>query len=93
MWVYIKKIALNFSLHKTVFFLLIWFAKCKIVDSEYGIDIYKSIKIIIRTAMKSPKLLKFVLDHLKTKKMCKNAVKLPFVIRYVCDQWKTQNIW
>ena len=43
--------------------------------------------------MKSPKLLKFVLDHLKTKKMCKNAVKLPFVIRYVRDQWKTQNIW
>ena len=28
-------------------------------------------------------MLKFVLDHLKTKKMCKNAVKrLQFVIKY-----------
>ena len=36
-------------------------------------------------------MLKFVPDHLKTKKMCKHAAKkLPFVIRYVIDQYKTQ---
>ena len=36
-------------------------------------------------------MLKFVPDHLKTKRMCKQAVKkLPFLIRYVLDQYKTQ---
>ena len=35
-------------------------------------------------------MLKFVTDHLKTKKMCKHAVKTSlFVIRYVPDQYKT----
>ena len=38
-------------------------------------------------------MLKFVLDHLKTKKMCEHAVKkLLFVIRYVPDQYKTQQM-
>ena len=31
-------------------------------------DIYKSLNINIRTVMKDPKILKFVPDHLKTKK-------------------------
>ena len=31
-------------------------------------DIYKSLNISIRTVMKDPKILKFVPDHLKTKK-------------------------
>ena len=32
-------------------------------------------------------MLKFVFDHLKTKKMCKHAVKkLPNLLRYVHDQ-------
>ena len=56
------------------------------VDSEYSADIYTSVKIYIGTVIKNPEILKFVLDHLKTKKMRKHAVKkLPFVIRYVPD--------
>ena len=42
------------------------------VDS---MDICKSLKISIGTVMKNPEMLKFVLDHLKTKKMCKHGVK------------------
>ena len=56
------------------------------VDSEYITDKYKSSKISIRTIITNPEILKFVSDHLKTKKMCKHAVKKsPFVIRYVPD--------
>ena len=48
-------------------------------------DIYKSLNIIIGTVM-----LKFVPDHLKTKKICKDAVKkLPYLLRYVPNQYKT----
>ena len=44
--------------------------------------------------MKNPKMLKFVPDHLKTKKMCKHAVeKLPYLLRYVPDWYKTQQMW
>ena len=36
--------------------------------------------INIGTVMENPEMLKFVLDHLKTKKMCKHAVKkLPYI--------------
>ena len=45
------------------------------VDSEYSMDIYKSLNISIVTVIKNPEILKFVLDHLKSKKMCKHAVK------------------
>ena len=38
------------------------------VHSEYSMDIYKSVKISIRTIMKNQETLKFVSDHLKTKK-------------------------
>ena len=38
-------------------------------------DIYESLNITIGTAMKNPEILKFVPDHLKTKKMCKHAVE------------------
>ena len=38
-------------------------------------------------------MLKFIPDHVKTKKMCKHAVKkLPFLIRYVPDQHETQQM-
>ena len=37
------------------------------VDSEYIMDIYKSVKIGIGTVMRNPGMLKFVPDHLKTK--------------------------
>ena len=56
-------------------------------------EINKSVKLSIGTVMNNPEMLKFVPDHLKTKKMCKHAVKkLPFVIRYLPDQYKTQQI-
>ena len=38
-------------------------------------DVYKSLNISIRAVMKNPETLKFVPDHLKTKKICKHAVK------------------
>ena len=38
-------------------------------------DSYKSLNVSIGTIMKNPEMLKFVSDHLKTKKMCKHAVK------------------
>ena len=45
------------------------------IDSEYSTNIYKSSNISIGTAMRNPEMLKFVTDHLKTKKMCKHEVK------------------
>ena len=54
------------------------------VDS---MDICKSLKINSLTVMKNREMLKFFLDHLKTKKMRKHAVKkLPYLLRYVRDQ-------
>ena len=38
--------------------------------------------------IKNPETQRFVPDHLKTKKMCKNELKkLPLVIGYVPDVW------
>ena len=63
------------------------------VDSEYSTNISKSLKISIGAVMKNPETLKFVPDHLKTKKMCKYTVKkLPFVIIYLLDQYETQQM-
>ena len=57
------------------------------VDS---MDNYKSLNINIGTVMKNPEMLKFVLDHPKTKNMRKHAdKKLPYVLyvlRHVSDQ-------
>ena len=53
------------------------------VDSEYSADSYKSLKVNIGTITKSPQMIRFVPDHLKTKKRYKNAVeKPPCVTRY-----------
>ena len=61
------------------------------VNDKYGADKCKSVTLNIRTIMKNLEMLKFIPDHLKTKKMCKHAVKkLHFVIRYVGDQYKVQ---
>ena len=50
-------------------------------ESEYSRDNYKALKISIGTIIKNPEMAKFIPDHLKGNKMCKNAVKkLPFVI-------------
>ena len=57
-----------FSLLKAVPFSLFWCNIYKLVDSEYNIDIYKSVKPNIGTVMKNLEILKSVPDHLKTKK-------------------------
>ena len=51
------------------------------VDSEYIASIYKSLNISIGTVMRNLEMLKFVPDHLKTKKICKHAVKNSIKIR------------
>ena len=57
-------------------------------------DVYQSLDISIGTVMKNPEIIKFVTDHLKTKKLCKHAVKkLPYLLRYVSDQYKTQQMY
>ena len=49
-------------------------------------NICKSLDISIEIVMENPEMLKFIPDHLKTKKMCKHAVKkLPYLLRYVPD--------
>ena len=40
-------------------------------DSEYSMDVFKSVKISIRTVMKNPEMLRFIFDHLRTKKNVK----------------------
>ena len=51
----------------------------------------RSLNISIEMLIINPEISKIVLDHLKTKKMCKHAVKkLFYVIRYVSDQHKTE---
>ena len=37
------------------------------VDSEYNMDVYKSIEVSTGTLMRNPKMLKLVPDYLKTK--------------------------
>ena len=57
------------------------------VVSENSNDNCKTLKISIGTIIKNPEMLKFVPDHLKTKKMCKNAIKkLPSVTWHVLDR-------
>ena len=61
------------------------------VESDNSPDNYKPLKISIGAIIKNSEMLKFVSDHRKTKKMCKNAVKkLPFVIINVPDRYKSQ---
>ena len=46
-----------------------------------------SLNISAFTVMKNPEMLRFIPDHLKTKKMYKHAVKkFPDLLRYVPDQ-------
>ena len=61
------------------------------VDSEYSSENNIPLKISIGAIIKNLETLRFVPDHVKTKKMCKHAVKkLLFVIRYVSDRYLTQ---
>ena len=66
-----------------------------------SMDIYKFLNINIGTVMKTREMLKFVPDHLKTKKVCKHAViKLPYkailenggTLKSVPDCYKNQEI-
>ena len=61
------------------------------IGSEYSRNIHMPFKISIGTEIRSPKMLKSLPHHCKTKKKCNHAVKkLPFIISYVPDQYKTQ---
>ena len=52
-----------------------------------SMDIYKSLNINIGTVMKNPEILKYVPDHLKTKKLRKHAIKkLRYLSRYIPEQ-------
>ena len=63
------------------------------VDNEYSTDNCKSSKISIGVLINNPEMLKFALDFLKTKKICKHALeKIPFVIRYVFDRYESQQM-
>ena len=63
------------------------------VDSEYSSDKCKSLKITIRSIIKNSEMLRFIPDHIKTKKTYKHAVKkLSFLIKYVPDRYKTQQM-
>ena len=70
----------EFSVYSRQFFYLFCFATYKMVDSEFSTNIYTLLNISIGIIMRNPEILKFVPDHLKTKKMCKHTVKkLPFL--------------
>ena len=63
------------------------------IDSEYSIGTYKTVKINIGTVMRNPKMLKLVPDHPKTKKLYKHTVKkLPYLLAYVPEQYKTHQM-
>ena len=54
------------------------------VDSEYSLGNYKSLKIGIAAVIDIPEMLRFLHTHLQIKKMYKQAAKkLLFVKRYV----------
>ena len=52
------------SVHDSIF--TFFFTIYRMVDSEYSMDIYKSVKISIGTVTKNPGILKFIHDCLKT---------------------------
>ena len=57
----------------------------KMVDSEYSISICKYLNINIGTVMRNPEMLKFVPDHLKTKKLFDHAVKKIVFSNKICS--------
>ena len=51
-----------------------------------SMDIYESLNINIGTVIKNSEMLKFLPDHLKTKKMCNHTIKkVPYLLGYVPD--------
>ena len=60
----------------------------------YSIDIYKSLSIDTGTVMKNLEIIKFIHDHLKTKKMRKHAVKkLHYLLRYVPNRYMIRQMY
>ena len=56
------------------------------VDSEYINDSYKIFKKInIGTIIKISGIIRFVLDHFKTKQMCKHVVKMLPFLNKICE--------
>ena len=55
-------------------FLLFCFNLYEMIDSKYSSDNYKTSKVSIGAIIKDPEMLRFVPDHFKNKKICKNAV-------------------
>ena len=81
----LKKYCLKFKSIQDNFLFIIFFV-CNIYKMVDSIGIYKSKNINMGTTMKNTEMLKFVSDHLKTKKMCEHEVKkLPYLIRNVPD--------
>ena len=69
--IHIKSFCRNFQSIQDSFFAFL-FSIYKMVNI---MDIYKSFNVSVGTVMKNAEMLKFVLDHFKTIKMCMNAVK------------------
>ena len=71
-----KNIILIFSLARTAFFTFVVLVYIKkMVNSDYNPDNYKSLKISIGSIIKNPKMLRYILDHLKRKKILKEQLK------------------
>ena len=66
------KNTLVFSLFKTLFFFTFLFSIYKMVDIMY---IYKYLNISFQTIMNNPEILRFVSNHLKTKKCVSMQLK------------------
>ena len=61
----IKILGVSFALVRTAFFIF-YFSLYKMFDSN-------TLKISIETIIKNPEMLRFVPDHFKTRKVCKNV--------------------
>ena len=79
-----KKYCLNFQSTQGSFFLLFRFSIYKMGDSEYGMDVHKSVKISIGTVMRNPEMLKSVPDHLKAKKCVGMQIKSSLICSICC---------
>ena len=75
-----KNIVLIFSLLKAVYFTFL-FGICKMVDI---MDIYKYLNISIGTAIKNPQMLKFIPDHLQTKKYVSMQIR-DYLFYLICS--------
>ena len=58
----------SFLVYPRQFFQLFYFSIYKMVNNEYSMIIYKSVKVSIGTFIKNPEMLKFVLILLKLRK-------------------------